>query len=118
MPHDMPTRMKGVKFARMTGPGPSGFRAERLAAMLNCKRRRAVNRQLRAIGDAENLAANGTLPPAGWCWIMDSRLVYIAKKTGSIPRPIRVGEIWKRLISKHLLHRHEAKVRRVMVEAG
>ena len=26
-------------------------------------------------------------------------------------------EIWRRLISKHLLHRHEAKVRRVMVDA-
>ena len=50
--------------------------------------------------------------------MLNSRLVYIAKKIGSVPRPIRVGEIWKRLISKHLLHRHEAKVRRVMVEAA
>ena len=110
--------MKGVKFARMTGPGPSGFRPEHLAAMLKSKRRRAVNRLLRAIGEAENLAANGTLPPAGWAWIMKSRLVYIAKKTGSVPRPIRVGEVWRRLISKHLLHRHETKVRKVMVEAA
>ena len=63
------------------------------------------------------MAASGTLPPEGWSWIMDSRLVYIAKKSGTVPRPIRVGEIWRRLISKHLLHRHEAKVRHVMVEA-
>ena len=48
---------------------------------------------------------------------MDSRLVYIAKQSGTVPTPTRVGEIWRRLISKHLLHRHEAKVRRVMVEA-
>ena len=115
---DMPTPMKGVKFARMTGPGPSGFRPEHLAAMLKSKRRRAVDRLLRAIGEAENLAASGTLPPAGWSWMMNSRLVYIAKKIGSVPRPIRVCEIWRRLISKHLLHRHEAKVRRVMVEAS
>ena len=85
--------------------------------MLKCRRRRAVNRLLRAITEAENIAASGTLPPEGWSWIMDSRLVYIAKKSGTVPRPIRVGEIWRRLISKHLLHRHEAKVRRVMVEA-
>ena len=85
--------MKGVKFARMTGPGPSGFRLEHFAAMLKCKRRRAVNRLLRSIGETENLVANGTLPPAGWSWIMNSRLVYIAKKTGSIARPIRVCEI-------------------------
>ena len=50
--------------------------------------------------------------------MINSRLVYIAKKTGSVPRRIRVGEIWRRLISKHFLHRHEAKVRRVMVEAA
>ena len=49
---------------------------------------------------------------------MKSRLVYIAKKTGIVPRPIRVGEVWRRLISKHLLHRHETKVRKVMVEAA
>ena len=110
--------MKGVKFARMTGPGPSGFRPEHLAAMLKSKRRRAVDRLLRAIGEAENLAASGTLPPAGWSWMMNSRLVYIAKKTGSVPRPIRVGEIWRRLISKHLLHRHEVKVRCVMIEGA
>ena len=53
------------------------------------------------------MAANGTL----------LRLVYIAKKSGTIPRPIGVWEIRRRLISKHLLHRHKAKVRRVTVEA-
>ena len=115
---DLPSPMKGVKFARMTGPGPSGFRPEHLAAMLKSKRRRAVNRLLRAIGEAETMAANGTLPPAGWAWIMNSRLVYIAKKTGSVPRPIRVGEVWRRLISKHFLHRNETKVRKVMVDAA
>ena len=48
---------------------------------------------------------------------MDSRLVYVAKKSGTVPRPIRVGEIWRRLTSKHLLHRHEAKIRRTMIDA-
>ena len=28
-----------------------------------------------------------------------------------------MGKIWRRFISKHLLYRHEAKVRRVIVEA-
>ena len=73
---DMPTPLAGVKFARMTGPGPFGFRQEHFAAMLKCMRRRAVNRLLRAISEAENFAANGTLPPEGWSWIMGSRLVY------------------------------------------
>ena len=48
---------------------------------------------------------------------MGSRRIYIAKKSGAVPRPIRVGEIWRRLISKHLLHRHETRMRQCMIEA-
>ena len=103
--------MTGVRFARMTGPGPSGFRPEHFSAMLECRRRRPVNRLLRAIAETEHIAANVTLPPEGWSWIMDSRLVYVAKKSGTVPNPIRVAEIWRRLISKHLLRRHEVVVR-------
>ena len=117
-PPELHRPMQGVKFARMTGPGKSGFRPEHLSAMLRSKKRRAVNRLSKAISEAEVMAFNGTLPPAGWSWIMDSRLVYIAKKASAVPRPIRVGEIWRRLISKHLLYRYETKVRKVMVAAS
>ena len=72
---EMPNPLTGVKFARMTGPEPFFFRLEHLSAMLKCRRRRAVNRLLRAIAEAEKMAASGTLPPEGWSWIMDSRLV-------------------------------------------
>ena len=48
---------------------------------------------------------------------MDSRLIYISKKSRVVPRPICVREIWRCLISKNLLHRHEAKIRRCMVQA-
>ena len=44
-------------------------------------------------------------------------MIYIENNSGVVPRPIRVGEIWRRLIFKHFLHRHEAKLRRCMVEA-
>ena len=109
--------MACVRFASTTGPGPSGFRPEHLAAMLTCNRRRAVNRLLQAIAEAQNLAAAGALPADGWSWIMDSRLILIAKKSGTVPRPIRVGEILKHLIAKHLLHRFESKVLQSMIEA-
>ena len=78
---EIPNPMAGVRFASMTGPGPSGFRPEHVAAMLTCNRRRVVNRLMRAISEAQNFAAAGTLLAEGWAWVMDSRLIYIAKKS-------------------------------------
>ena len=73
-PPELHRPMQGVKFARMTGPGKSGFRPEHISAMLRNKKRRAVNGLSKAISEAETMALNGTLPPAGWSWIMDSPL--------------------------------------------
>ena len=86
--------------------------------MLKCKKRRQVQRLETTICEAEAMALQGTLPPAGWAWVTESRLVFIAKKGSKTPRPIRVGEIWRRLISKHLLFRFETKIRKVMVNAS
>ena len=77
--------MRGVRFARMTGPGKSGFRPEHLSGMLKCKKRREVRRLEKALSEAEAMALRGALPPAGWAWIMDSRLVFIAKRVAKPP---------------------------------
>ena len=79
--------MRGVRFARLTGPGKSGFRPEHFSCMLKCKKRREVKRLEKAISDAEAMALKGVLPPAGWSWIMDSRLVFIANTGSKIPDP-------------------------------
>ena len=63
------------------------------------------------------MAAAGTLSPESWKWMLDSRLVFFAKTSGTLPRPVGVGDFWRRLISKHLLHKSQAKVRQVMLEA-
>ena len=60
-----------------------------------------MNSVLRAITEVQNFVVSGTLPPEGWSWIMESRFVFIAKKSGVVSRPIQLGEIWRRLISKH-----------------
>ena len=73
--------MAGVRFASVSGPGPFGFMPEHLAAMLKCNRRRAVNPLMRAVTEAQNLAADGTLPADGWAWGMDPRLIYVFKKS-------------------------------------
>ena len=71
---DVPNPMAGVRFASMTGPGPSGIRPERIAAMLTCKLRRAVNRLMRAITEAQSRPAGDYHPRdvrgswiLGWC---------------------------------------------------
>ena len=113
---ELPTPLKGVHFSRLSGPGPTGMRPEHLRDMLACKRRRVVNRLLRALHATEVMAAAGTLPDT-WKWMLNSRLVFIAKKHGPKPRPVRVGEVWRRAVAKHSLHQHSAKIRQCMLEA-
>ena len=113
---EVPRPLDGVHFGRLSGPEPSGMRPEHLRDMLGCKRRRPVNRLLRALHSTEVLAATGSLPPC-WRWMLASRLVFIAKKRGNTPRPIRVGEVWRRVVAKHALHKHSAKVRQQMLAA-
>ena len=108
--------LEGVHFSRLSAPGRSGMRPEHLRDMLACNRRRAVNRLLRAIQATEGLAVAGALPQS-WRWMLESRLVFLAKKHGPKPRPIRVGEVWRRLVAKHSLHQHSAKVRQRMLAA-
>ena len=44
-------------------------------------------------------------------------LSYISeKKRGSIPRPVRIGEVWRRLVAKHLLGKHIPFIRRHMLD--
>ena len=113
---ELPRPRDGVHFARLSGPGPSGMRPEHLRDMLGCNRRRTVNRLIRALRATEVLAAAGALP-ACWRWMLGSRLVFIDKKHGRKPRPIRVGEVWRRTVAKHMLHQHNAEVRQRMIAA-
>jgi hypothetical protein len=112
---EVPKPLDGVHFSRLSGPGPTGMRPEHLKDMLACARRRAVNRLLRAIHAFESMAVDGTLPGV-WKFILHSRLVFIAKKHGPVPRPIRVGEFWRRVVAKHALHQQGNRVRRSMLD--
>ena len=114
---EVPKPLDGVHFARLSAPGPSGSRPEHLRDMLSCNRRRVVNRLLRALHATESMAADGSLPEA-WRWILESRLVFIAKKKGPAPRPVRVGELWRRMIAKFLLHKSRAKIKQRMLAAN
>ena len=114
-PQEVPKPLDGVRFSRLSGPGPSGMRPEHLKDMLACTRRRAVNRLLRAVHNLEDMASTGSLPEV-WRFMLHSRLVFLAQKHGPAPRPIRVGEFWRRVVAKHSLHQHSSKVQQRMLE--
>ena len=78
--------------------------------MLRYSRRRALSRLLRALRDNEVVAVAGSLPSDTWQWILESRIVFIAKKSAPAPRPIRVSKLLRR-ISKHALHQCAGKSR-------
>ena len=104
--------LRGVRFAAMSAPGPSGARPEHLRDMISCRMRRIVSRLLKAIGNLQDSAANGRLSSS--CrWILDSRLVFLKKKKGPAPRPVRVGELWRRVIAKRLVHDHRQIVQQL-----
>ena len=77
--------------------------------MLACGNKRLGRRLLQSIGKFANAASTGQLP-AEARFILDSRLVFLRKKRGVVPRPIRVGELWRRVVAKRLLFEHQADI--------
>ena len=65
----------------------------------------------KAISELAAVAADGGL--AGCArWLLDSRLAFLTKRTGPAPRPVRVGEFWRRVICKKMVHntQNEAQI--------
>ena len=74
--------------------------------------RAATSYLFKAIGGLQDLAQKGTLPSS--CrWILDSRLIFLKKKSGKTPRPIRIGELWRRVIAKRLVNDTRTHVRQL-----
>ena len=48
---------------------------------------------------------------------MNSRLVFLSKKSGPKPRQVRVGELWRRVVAKRALHLHLPSIRQIMLAA-
>eukprot|EP00973_Karenia_brevis_P086824 12041250-Karenia_brevis.AAC.1 len=79
------------------------MRPEHINEMLGVRQRPLANGLLTAISNLRSLGAQGTLPHCAR-WILDSRLTFLRKKSGPKPRPIRIGEVWRRIIAKGLVH--------------
>ena len=94
--------LAGVHFRAMSAPGPSGARPEHLREFVVVRDRRIASRLTRAIAKLVDVASIGQLCAEGR-WILDSRLVYLKKKGSITPRPIRVGELWRRVVAKRMI---------------
>ena len=93
----------GVSFPALSAPVPSGARPEHLNEALLAHRRHATGRLLRAIATLVERGKLGQLPASAH-WITQSRLVFLRKDGSTSPRPIRIGEVWRRVIAKRLVY--------------
>ena len=100
--------LKGIRFAALSAPGPSGARPEHIKEALQAKSRVLTGKLLKAIGRLERMAVAGKLPDS-MRWITRSRLIFLKKATGNKPRPIRIGELLRRIIGKHMAHGHRSE---------
>ena len=101
--------LKGVKYASLVAPGPSGARPEHLRDMLSVPRRADANRLLKSLAAFHKAIDNGALP-ADARWITRTRLCWQRKKSGK-PRPIKMGEFLRSCYVKQLVHQHRVKLR-------
>ncbi len=106
--------LRGIRFPALSGAGPSGARPEHLKELVSVRCRPKANKLLAALTELRSKGQAGTLPACAR-WILDSHLVYLKKKHGPKPRPIRVGELWRRVIAKGLVHDHRHKIQQLML---
>ena len=105
----------GVRFPALSGAGPSGMRPEHLNEALLTRRRAVCSRLLRAVAALVKAGRAGQLPEATR-WILQSRVVFLRKPGTATPRPIRVGEFWRRVIAKRLVHDSRLRLQRIVAQ--
>jgi len=71
--------LDGVRYAKLTAPGPSGFRPEHLKDLLSVPRIRDVNHYRRSLAALHATMAVGLLPDAAR-WLTRTRLIWQRKK--------------------------------------
>ena len=103
---ERPHPLRGVRFAPLKAPGPSGTRPEHISELLGVAKRRVANRLLTALGKVLDMVAAGEVPEAGR-WLAWSRNIWLEKKVGPAPRPIKVGEVLKAAAAKRTLQEEE-----------
>ena len=100
-------------FKAGTAPGPSGLRAEHLKLALQAPTPARGDNCASILTNFVNLMASGKLPPSIAPFFCSANLFAARKKDGG-HRPIAVGEVLRRLISKCLAFESAAKASEIL----
>ena len=107
--HEVMHSLKGIHFKALSAPGPSGARPEHLRELLACPNKRVSRRLVGSLSNFVDVATRGKLIKEAR-FILDSRVVYLRKKNSAVPRPIRVGELWRRVVAKRIIHENQTDI--------
>ena len=105
---------KGVRFAALSAPGPSGLRPEHLLELAQTRSLRSRRSFEQAMSGFVASAVSGRLPVTSSWWITDSALTFIRKPGATLedaPRPLRVGEVLRRFVGKRIAAAEKAHMR-------
>ena len=102
--------LKGVRYSKLTAPGPSGFRAEHLKEMLGAPRRAEAKGLRDSLCRLRECIRKKEAPNA-LRWITRTRLCWQSKKNGK-PRPIKMGELLRSSYAKRYSKAHMPLLRR------
>jgi hypothetical protein len=96
-------------FQTGTAAGPSGLRAEHLKASTTCTTPAKAEKAVAALTRLTNSLAAGHVPASVSPYLCGTNLFAAMKKDGS-HRPIAVGEVVRRLVSKCMVFHVQSKV--------
>merc|ERR1711954_200643 len=104
--------LRGIHFAALKAPGPSGLRPEHLSELMSVRRREA-NKFMNALGLIVDGIREGSLLEEAR-WITFSRTIFIGTKGGKKPRPIKVGELLRAVAARGILNKNEKRLRKFL----
>ncbi|MEM7375696.1 MAG: reverse transcriptase domain-containing protein, partial [Bacteroidota bacterium] len=98
------------RFATLSAPGPSALRVEHLLEAINCGSPNLGARVLTVVTQMVNLLVSGSLSASLMSFICAATLIPLRKKDPGV-RPIAIGDVFRRLVSKCLCFHFRSDMR-------